>query len=100
MPFGMDKMIRLMGKIPLALPAMKPLFPLLFPVLLSMIMPRVMPTMLERVAGRIPIPDYMNEQMAELNPKVMDNLMPHMIGDLVPLISQPLIDYLQGENNK
>jgi len=52
--------------------------------------------MLERVADRIPMPDYMSEQMPELMPKVMDNLMPHMIGDLVPLVTQPMIDYLRG----
>jgi hypothetical protein len=28
-------------------------------------------------------------------PKVMDRLMPHMIGDVVPLITQPMIDYLR-----
>ena len=26
----------------------------------------------------------------------MDNLMPHLIGDVVPLVTQPMIDYLQG----
>jgi hypothetical protein len=25
--------------------------------------------------------------------------MPHMIGDVVPLIAQPMIDYLRGKNN-
>jgi len=28
---------------------------------------------------------------------VMDNLMPHMLGDLVPLVTQPMIDYLTGK---
>lgn len=28
--------------------------------------------------------------------KVMDNLLPHMVGDVVPLVSQPLIDFLQA----
>ena len=28
-------------------------------------------------------------------PKVMDNLMPHMIGDVVPLVTGPMVDYLQ-----
>jgi hypothetical protein len=40
----------------------------------------------------------MREQMPELMPKVMDSLMPHMIGDLVPLVTQPMIDYLTGKN--
>ena len=31
-------------------------------------------------------------------PKVMDNLMPHMIGDVVPLVTQPMINYLQGKD--
>ena len=96
MPFGMGRMMRAMGKIPGALELMKPMFPILFPRLLPMMMPKVMPVMLERVAERIPMPDYMSEQMPELMPKVMDNLMPHMIGDLVPLVTQPMIDYLRG----
>ncbi len=29
-------------------------------------------------------------------PGIMDNLMPHMVRDVVPLVSQPLVDYLQG----
>ena len=61
-------------------------------------MPKVMPVMLERVEQRIPMPDYMKEQMPVLMPKVMENLMPHMIGDVVPLVTQPMIDYLQGKN--
>ena len=96
MPFGMGRMMRAMGKIPGALELMKPMFPVLFPRLLPMMMPRVMPVMLERVAERIPMPDYMSEQMPELMPKVMNNLMPHMVGDLVPLVTQPMIDYLRG----
>ncbi len=97
MPFGMGKMMRLMGRIPGALQLMKPMFPILFPRLLPMMMPKVMPVMLERVAERIPMPDYMQEQMPELMPQVMDNLMPHMIGDVVPLITRPMIDYLRGK---
>ena len=97
MPFGMGKMMRLMGRIPGALHLMKPMFPILFPRLLPMMMPKVMPVMLERVAERIPMPDYMQEQMPELMPQVMDNLMPHMIGDVVPLITRPMIDYLRGK---
>ena len=31
------------------------------------------------------------QQMPEMMPKVMDNLMPHMIGDVVPLVTQPMI---------
>ena len=100
MPFKMGPMMRLMGKIPGALNLMKPMFPVLFPRLLPMMMPKVMPVMLERVADAIPMPDYMQEQMPELMPKVMDNLMPHMIGDVVPLVTQPMIDYLQNGHQK
>ncbi len=96
MPFGMGSMMRAMGRIPGALNLMKPMFPVLFPRLLPMMMPKVMPVMLERVAGRVPMPDYMLEQMPELMPRVMDNLMPHMIGDVVPLVTQPMIDYLKN----
>ena len=95
MPFGMGKMMRAIGKIPGALNLMKPLFPVLFPRLLPMMMPKVMPVMLERVGERIPMPDYMREQMPELMPRVMDNLMPHMIGDVVPLVTDPMIKYLR-----
>lgn len=97
MPFGMGPMMRVMGKIPGALNLMKPMFPILFPILLPMMMPKVMPVMLKLVSGQIPMPDYMREQMPELMPKVMDSLMPHMIGDLVPLVTQPMIDYLTGK---
>jgi Fe-S oxidoreductase len=97
MPFGMGRMMRAMGKIPVTLELMKPVFPILFPRLLPMMMPKVMPVMLERVAEQIPMPDYMKEQMPEMMPKVMDNLMPHMIGDVVPLVTQPMIDYLRGK---
>jgi Fe-S oxidoreductase/FAD/FMN-containing dehydrogenase len=97
MPFGMGKMMRVMGKIPGALNLMKPLFPVLFPRLLPMMMPKVMPVMLERVGQRIPMPDYMRAQMPDLMPQVMTNLMPHMVGDVVPLVTGPMIAYLQGK---
>lgn len=95
MPFGMGKMMRALGKVPGALAAMRPLFPVLFPKMMPMMMPKVMDTMLARVAERIPMPDYMAEQMPQLMPQVMDNLMPHMIGDVVPLVTDPLIAYLK-----
>ncbi len=96
MPFGMGPMMRLMGRVPGALDCMKPMFPILFPRLLPLMMPKLMPVMLSRVKERIPMPDYMAAQMPELMPKVMDRLMPHMIGDVVPLVTQPMIDYLKG----
>jgi heterodisulfide reductase subunit B len=100
MPFGMGGMMRLMGKVPGALNLMKPMFPILFPRLLPMMMPKAMPVMLEKVKERIPMPDYMAEQMPELMPRVMNNLMPHMIKDVVPLVTQPMIDYLRGRREK
>jgi Fe-S oxidoreductase/FAD/FMN-containing dehydrogenase len=99
MPFGMGGMMRAMGKVPGTLELMKPMFPILFPRLLPMMIPKVMPVMLERVAERIPMPDYMKEQMPELMPAVVNGLMPHMIGDVVPLVTQPMIDYLRGRNS-
>lgn len=97
MPYKMGPMMRAMGKVPGALSLMKPLFPVLFPRLLPKMMPKVMPTMLERVAERIPMPDYMAEQMPEMMPGVVDSLMPHMIGDVVPLVADPMIAYLRGK---
>ena len=97
MPFGMAKIMRVMGKIPGALMLMKPLFPFLFPMLLPKMMPKVMPVMLKRVADQIPMPDDMLAQMPSLMPKVMDTLMPYMIADVVPLVTQPMIDYLTGK---
>jgi hypothetical protein len=98
MPLGMGGVMRGMGKVPGALTFIKPLFPVLFPRLLPLMLPKVMPTMLRRVEEQIEMPEYMREQMPDLMPKVMDRLMPHMIGDVVPLITQPMIDYLQGKS--
>ena len=100
MPFGMGRMMRVMGRIPLTLELMKPMFPILFPRLLPMMMPKVMPTMLRKVGERIPMPDYMAEQMPQMMPGIMNGLMPHMIGDVVPLVTQPMIDYLRGKIGK
>ena len=98
MPLGMGGMMRTMGKIPGVLGVMRPMFPILFPRLLPMMMPKLMPAMLERVAARVPMPDYMAEQMPEMMPEVMGNLMPHMIDDVVPLVTEPMIDYLEGHD--
>lgn len=100
MPAGMGRMMRFLGRVPGALVLMKPVFPLLFPRLLPLMLPKVMTTMLLRVEEQIEMPAYMREQMPDLMPIVMDRLLPHMIADLVPLISQPMIDYLQGSGKK
>jgi hypothetical protein len=60
----------------------------------------VMPLMLKKIGERIPMPDYMAEQMPDMMPGIMNSLMPHMIGDVVPLVTQPMIDYLRGKAKK
>jgi hypothetical protein len=67
------------------------------PILLPKMMPKVMPVMLEPVAYQIPMPDYMLAQMPSPMAKVMDELMPHMIADMVPLVTQPMIDCPTGK---
>jgi hypothetical protein len=99
MPYGMGGMMHTIGRMPgggAMLRAMKPLFPTLFPMLMPAMMPKVMPDMLEAVEERVPMPEHMREQMPELMPMAMENLMPKMLPAIVPLISDPLIDYLQG----
>jgi Fe-S oxidoreductase/FAD/FMN-containing dehydrogenase len=96
MPFGMGSMMRLMGRIPGTLELMKPMFPILFPRLLPVMIPKVMSAMLQRIEEHIAMPPSMREQMPEMMPKVMENLMPHMIQDIVPLVTQPMINFLRG----
>jgi Fe-S oxidoreductase/FAD/FMN-containing dehydrogenase len=96
MPLGMGVMMRGLGRVPGALELMKPSFPVLFPRLMPHMLPKMLPVILERVQARVRMPDYMAEQMPSMMPRVMNNLMPHMIGDVVPLVSQPLIDYLHA----
>ena len=38
--------------------------------------------------------------MPQLMPKVMDQLMPHMIGDVVPLVTPSIIDYFRGNSQR
>jgi len=94
MPLGMGAMMRGLGRIPGALELTKPSFPILLPRLLPGMLPKMLPTILQRVQARVPMPEYMAEQMPSMMPKIMNNLMPHMIGDVVPLITEPLIAYL------
>ena len=61
-------------------------------------LPKVMTAMLKRVEEQIEMSAYMHEQIPDRMPKVMDRLMPHTIGEVVPLITQPMIDYLQGKS--
>ena len=89
-----------MGKIPGALNLMKPMFPI----------PDATHDACHDAESdgyharnvsvtRVPMPDYMQEQMPEMMPKVMDNLLPHMVKDVVPLVTDPMIDYLQGKDS-
>jgi len=94
MPWGSGRMMRALARVPGGLEAMKPLFPALFARLLPLMLPKLMPEVVERVKQRIAMPDYMAEQMPDLMPRVMDNLMPKMVREVVPLVSQPLIDHL------
>jgi hypothetical protein len=96
MPFGMGGMMRAMGKIPGALSLMKPMFPVLFPRLLPMMLPKVFPTMLERLNTMVDMPDYMSAQLPGMLPGVMDKLLPHMVGDVVPLVTDDLIAFLKS----
>lgn len=95
MPYGMGPMMRMLGKVPGALQLIRPIFPLLFPRLLPLMLPKVMATMLDRVEEQIEMPAYMREQMPDLMPEIMARLMPHMVADIVPLITQPILNYLQ-----
>jgi Fe-S oxidoreductase/FAD/FMN-containing dehydrogenase len=100
MPLGMGPMMRFMGRrVPFLLNLMKPVFPVLFPILLPRMMPALLPTMLDRIRKVVPMPAYMEEQMPEMMPGIMNNLMPHMIRDVVPLVTQPMIDYLGGKSS-
>jgi hypothetical protein len=59
-------------------------------------MPKVMPDMLAAVEKRVPMPDYMKEQMPDLLPMAMNHLMPKMLPAVVPLIEDPLVAYLRS----
>ncbi|MCX6012205.1 MAG: hypothetical protein NTV30_02095 [Chloroflexi bacterium] len=69
----------------------------MFPKLLPEIMSKVMPVMLQHIPDRIPVPDYIAKHMSKFKPKIIDNIMPHMIVDVVHLIKKPL---LVKENQK
>lgn len=96
MPFGMGRMMRLMGKVPGASKLMKPLMPKMFPLLMPSIMPKVMPDMLEAVGSRIDMPDSMREQMPDLLPQTMEALMPNMLPLMMPYVVPSMLDYLKN----
>src|SRR5665811_2046063 len=96
MPFGMGRIMRLMGKVPGASKLMKPLMPKMFPLLMPSIMPKVMPDMLEAVGSRIDMPDSMREQMPDLLPQTMEALMPNMLPLMMPYVVPSMLDYLKN----
>lgn len=75
---------------------MKPMMPKLFPLLLPGMMPKVMPKMLEMVKAKVPMPDFMQEQLPDLMPPAMVELMPKMLPDIIPHFMPLMIDYLQA----
>ncbi|OMH40937.1 FAD-binding and (Fe-S)-binding domain-containing protein [Desulfurobacterium indicum] len=55
--------------------AMKPMMPKLFPSMLDEMMPKLLPIFLKGMEERIPMPDFLKEQMPDLMPEVMKNYM-------------------------
>ena len=97
MPWGLGRVMRVFGKVPGVLRAMKPMFGVLFAFLLPKMMPKLLPVMLDRITASVPMPDYMAAQMPQMIPGVMDALLPHMLPDVVKLVKDPLIAYLRGK---
>ncbi len=74
---------------------MKPMMPKLFPLLLPGMMPKVMPRMLDMVKAKVPMPDFMQEQLPDLMPPAMVELMPKMLPDIIPHFMPLMVEYLQ-----
>lgn len=75
---------------------MVPMMPKLFPILLPGMMPKVMPRMLEMVEAKVPMPDFMAEQLPDLMPGAMAELMPKMLPEILPHFMPLMIDYLMN----
>jgi Fe-S oxidoreductase/FAD/FMN-containing dehydrogenase len=89
MPFGMGRMMRGIGHAPAAVrepmfKVMAPMLPVLFPKLLPAMMPNVLPHMIRLVQERIPMPEYLSNQLPDLFPEVVDNVMPKMLPQVAP----------------
>ena len=102
MPLRMGGMLRGVGKAPNTIRepmfrVMAPLMPVLFPVLLPGMLPSVMPHMIDLVESRIPMPDYLREQLPDLFPEVVANVMPRLLPDVAPRYVPVLFDYLRRE---
>jgi Fe-S oxidoreductase/FAD/FMN-containing dehydrogenase len=100
MPLGMGAMMRGIGKAPAAVrepmfKMMAPMMPVLFPRLLPGMMPKVLPDMIRLVEQRIPMPDYLRNQLPDLFPEVVNNVMPHMLPEVAPRYVPVLFNYLR-----
>jgi hypothetical protein len=100
MPLHMGGMLRAIGHAPATLrepmfKAMAPVMPLLFPKLLPGMMPKVLPHMIQLVEQRIPMPDYLRNQLPDLFPEVVDNVMPKMLPEVAPKYVPILWEHLR-----
>jgi Fe-S oxidoreductase/FAD/FMN-containing dehydrogenase len=100
MPFGMGGLMCRIGHAPAALREpvfrmMAPMLPVLFPRLLPGMMPKVLPHMIQLVEQRIPMPDYLRNQLPDLFPEVVDNVMPSMLPEIAPRYVPILFEHLR-----
>jgi Fe-S oxidoreductase/FAD/FMN-containing dehydrogenase len=100
MPFGMGKMMRLIGHAPAVIrepmfTAMSPLMPVLFPKLLPGMMPKVTPDLVRLVEDSIEMPDYLRQQLPDLFPEVVDNVMPQLLPEITPKYVPVLFEHLR-----
>jgi Fe-S oxidoreductase/FAD/FMN-containing dehydrogenase len=100
MPFGMGGMLRSVGKAPAPVrepvfKVMGPMMPVLFPRLLPGMMPKVLPHMIQLVEQRIPMPDYLRNQLPDLFPEVVDNVMPRLLPEVAPKYVPVLFEHLR-----
>jgi Fe-S oxidoreductase/FAD/FMN-containing dehydrogenase len=100
MPLGMGGMMRVIGHAPAALrepmfKLMTPMLPVLFPKLLPGMMRKVLPDMISLVEQRIPMPDYLRNQLPDLFPEVVQNVMPKMLPEIAPKYVPVLFEHLR-----
>jgi Fe-S oxidoreductase len=100
MPLHMGALMRGIGHAPasmreLLFRAMAPMMPLLFPKLLPGMMPKVLPHMIALVEQRIPMPDYLRNQLPDLFPEVVGNVMPAMLPEVSPKYVPLLFEHLR-----
>jgi Fe-S oxidoreductase/FAD/FMN-containing dehydrogenase len=100
MPFGMGAVMRMVGRAPAPVrepmfKVMSPMMPVLFPRLLPAMMPKVLPHMIQLVEQRIPMPDYLRNQLPDLFPEVVDNVMPKLLPEIAPKYVPVLFEHLR-----